>query len=93
MSDTLRSAGHLSCPKCQAVSYAMDAAWLDTTCLVARFAASCIHVTETVCVISPATLSIDRRCQATTARGTRCTLTALNGGWCPVHAPSHRGWQ
>ena len=75
----------LCCSRCPAVAYPVDAIILDATHALARFEPVCEHVTDGVWLIGAP--GSDPRCQASTARGTRCKLPAMPGrATCAVHA-------
>lgn len=82
------AAGHLSCDGCGAVTYPVEARWLDETWVIARFPTACDHTVESVRLVAPTTLPVDGRCQGMTRAGTRCKLPVTTRGWCGIHLPA-----
>lgn len=86
--DPLLRAGHIACRTCSAVAFPTDASWLDCDHLLVRVVPMCGHGAETYFMLNPAALPVDRRCQASTKSGSRCTRPTVpgSGGWCATHA-------
>lgn len=84
--DAIFAVGHVTCPRCLAVSYPNEAQWVDDVWLIACYPSPCEHIVENVRLVSMAMLAVDLRCQATTREGTRCKNSVVTAGWCRVHA-------